>query len=95
VFHNNDDFYTTGPGDIIALMGIAVETKLDVYCYVPPHDDAQKWSANIVYKCMQFRCCTELRKKAMVYWLLGLQITVTKRPINALIKTALILVITL
>jgi hypothetical protein len=48
-------------------MGIAVETKLDVYCYVPPHDDAQKWSANIVYKSMQFRCCTELREKTMIY----------------------------
>jgi hypothetical protein len=48
-------------------MGIAVEAKLDVYCYVPPHDDAQKWSANIVYKSMQFRCCTELRRKTMIY----------------------------
>jgi hypothetical protein len=59
--------YTSGPGDIIALMGIAVHLKLDVICYVPPHDDAQKWNANIVYKSLQFRCCTELRRKTSIF----------------------------
>jgi hypothetical protein len=68
VFHNNNDLYTTGPGDIIALMGIAVETKLDVYCYVPLHDDAQKWSSNIVYKRMQFRVARSCERKQWYIW---------------------------
>jgi hypothetical protein len=55
------------PGDIIAMMGLAVKLCLDVFCYVPPHDDAEKWNANTHYKSMQFRCSTKLQKRPCVY----------------------------
>jgi hypothetical protein len=56
-----------GPGDIIALMGIAVQLKLDVFLYLPPHDDAQKWNANVHYKSLQFREAVALKKKPTIY----------------------------
>jgi hypothetical protein len=59
--------YRSGPGDIIALMGIAVQLAIDIFCYVPPHDDAQKWNANLHYKSMQFREATALKKKPCIY----------------------------
>jgi hypothetical protein len=57
----------SGPGDIVAVMGIAVSLRMDIYLYLPPHDDAQKWSANVHYKSLQFRCATALRNKPCIY----------------------------
>jgi hypothetical protein len=58
------------PGDIIAVMAIAVELAVDIFCHVPPHDEAEKWNANLHYRCMQFRCSTALRKKPCIYLVL-------------------------
>lgn len=52
---------------MIAVMGIAESLKVDVYCYVPPHDDAEKWNANMHYKSMQYMCATELRARPCIY----------------------------
>jgi hypothetical protein len=60
-------WHCSGPGDVIALMGIAVQLKLDVFLFLPPHDDAQKWNANLQYKSLQFREAVALKKKPTIY----------------------------
>ena len=49
------------------MLGLAVALKVDLHCYVPPHDDAEKWPANLLYQSMQFLCSTGLRKKQCIY----------------------------
>jgi hypothetical protein len=60
----------SGPGDVLAVMGLAVMLRRDVYLFVPPHDDAEKWHASTHYKCMQFLCATQLQKRPCIYLVL-------------------------
>lgn len=48
-------------------MGIAVALKLKVYCYVQPHDDAEKWGSTIHYRSMQLIGSAALSKKPCIY----------------------------
>lgn len=57
----------SGPGDMLAVLGLAVALKVDVYCYVPPHDDAEKWRTGLHYRSMQFLCSTANTRKPTVY----------------------------
>lgn len=56
----------SGPGDLIAVMGLAVSLKVDLYWYVPPHNDTEKWASNLAYKCMQYHCAVQIRLKPCI-----------------------------
>lgn len=57
----------SGPRDMLAVLGLAVALKVDVFCYVPPHDDAEKWRTGLHYRSMQFLCSTVNSKKLNIY----------------------------